>query len=306
MTVTLTGVQDPDTYAATFGLALQAEDAGRDRSQQTDGGILGGSDALSCHAKAVYTLRGVTPSNVPKKGKAQRGTYLHAGTLGAMEALYPWMLVEQELTVTLPSGLQVPLHPDVIDPSEPSVTDFKFVNDLALTRRLGPSDNQMAQRNLQYLAAHQAGLVPAEGMTRNLFVNADDLDERWVHQTPFDMEWVERADDFYRSAARTAIAGEEGRKDWPYNMCRDFCPFVDLCKPPLTDSDNQISNAQLRQTALTAFEAREARKNAERIEKEAVEHLKGVTGRAGNVRVVSTWINKGNGYWKVDLSEVAS
>lgn len=296
----------PDDYAETWGLALTVEDLSRERSQQTDGGTLGGSDAMGCAAKAVYTVRGEIPSNVPKKGKAQRGTYLHEGTLNAVKKLYPHKLIEQSLTVRLPSGLDVPLHPDEIDPEEPSVTDYKFVNDLALIRRTGPTDQQQAQRHLQYLAAHQAGLVPPEGLVRNLFVDSDDLDLRWVHQEPFSMDWVERADAWYGGVVYAVKHGEDGEREWPINLCKDYCPWFAKCRPPLTDSLNQIVNVELAQTVQIAFAARRDRKEAELIEKQAVSKLKGVTGRAGNVSVVSTTVNKTTGsYVKVDMQEVA-
>ncbi len=288
----------PDAYAESFSLALAVEDLGRDRTIQSDGGILGASDALSCHAKAVFTLRGEVPSNVPKKGKAQRGTYLHAGTLGAMEALYPYMLIESSLVATLPSGIKIPLHPDVMDPKEPSVTDLKFVDDLDLIKRVGPSDNQMAQRNLQYLAGVQAGHLAPEGITRNLFVDCTDLDRTWAHQTPFDMDWIVRADEWFQSAAQTAANLEDGHREWAEPMCRSYCPFYDKCRPPMLELNQPITIPHLIDAVIEGFAAREQRKAAALVEKQAVERLRGVSGRVGDVQVVSTTVNAVKGAYE--------
>ena len=85
----------PQEYASMFTSALAVEDLGRLRSAQTDGGVLGASDAGQCVHKAVLTVRRTPPSDVPKKGKAQIGTYLHEGSLRAVQALFPHKLIEQ-------------------------------------------------------------------------------------------------------------------------------------------------------------------------------------------------------------------
>lgn len=296
-----------EEYAASFDMALAMAEHGKARSAQTDGGLLGASDAGGCVHKAVLTVRRTTPTDVPRKGKALIGSALHKVFLENVGEAYPERIIETELTVTLPSGTQIPLHPDEIDPSEPSVTDAKFVEDLAYRRREGVSEQQHMQRNLQYLAAHQAGLVPAEGTVRNLFVSMTDAQDTWVQQEPFSMEWVERADEWFSEVRYAVEHDEDGRKDANPNFCAAFCPFVSLCKPAPIDAHGRITNRELAQRADTARDAREQRKHWERIEKEAVAALKGVTGSTATTTVVSTVVNSQRGsYVKVDLKERAA
>lgn len=281
----------PESYAETFGLALNVEDLGRARSAQTDGGVLGASDAGTCERKAVWTVTQQTPTDVPKKGRAQVGTYLHEGTLKAVGALYPHRLIEQELTVTLPSGIKVPLHPDEIDPEEPSVTDYKFTAEVAVVRKTGPTDEQQMQRAMQYLAAHQAGLVPPEGTVRNLWVSMTDLDDRFVQQEPFSMEWIHRADDFYQRVIYAVKNLEDGEPQWPWNLCKDYCPFFRRCRPPQPELNQPIANPDLAELVLLGYQAREERKNWQKIEEHVVSEIKGLSGRVGDVQVITTTVN---------------
>ena len=301
-------VLSPEEYASSFTSALAVEDLGRVRSAQTDGGVLGASDAGQCVHKAVLTVRRTPPTDVPKKGKAQIGTYLHEGTLNAVQALYPHKLVEQELTVTLPSGLQVMLHPDEIDPAEPSVTDYKFTSDVALYRRTGATEAQQMQRNLQYLAALQAGILHADsGIVRNLYVDMTDADNTFVDQAPFDMEWVHRADDWYQTVRYHVVNDEDGSKDWPWHMCKDYCPFFSMCRTADPDLSQPITSEEIAVAVVEGFNAREQRRYWEGVEKAAISRVKGVTGRVDGLQVVTTRVNgPQRQYDRVDFKEIAS
>lgn len=295
-----------EEYQAEFQLAIGLADAERPRSIQTDGGILGASDAGSCPQKAVYTVTETPPSDVPKKGRARIGTALHEVFLRDVQATFPERIVEASLTVTLPSGVTVPLHPDEIDPTEPSVTDYKFTADIATFRRRGATEEQRMQRAMQYLAAHQAGIIDSlDGTVRNLYVSMTDSDEVHVDQEPFSMEWVEKADDWYGSVIYAVKHGEEALKTWPEPMCRDYCPFYSRCRPPIFDSDMPITNARLADLVDFAREMREERKAFETLEEEAVRQIKGVTGRTAKTRVVSTTVNRGgSSHVKVNLDPI--
>lgn len=294
-----------DEYTADWQTALTVQAGNTDRSRQSETGLLGASDAGQCRHRAVLTVRQTPPSDAVSRGAALAGTYLHAGALAAVAELYPERIIETELVCTLPSGLQVTVHPDEIDPTEPSVTDLKFTGSLALYARQGASDAHRMQRALQYLAAHQAGLVPPEGIVRNLYADPANLDRVHIDQEPFDMAWVEAADNWYQDVAYAVRHGEDGSKDWPYHKCRSYCPFFTICQPADVEA-GEITNPELREIALTAVTARNQRKEAEAVEKAAVEALKGVTGRVGGLLVKSTQINsKSGGYVKVELLESA-
>lgn len=294
-------------YADAFGLALQAEDLGRARTIQTDGGQLGASDAGTCERKAVWTVTQQTPTDVPKKGRAQAGTYLHAGTLAAVQALFPHKLVEQELQVTLPSGVQIQVHPDEIDPTEPSVCDYKFTDSIHLARRNGASEAQQMQRAIQYYAALQNGLIHTDqGIVRNLFVNVADLDDRHVDQQPFSMESIHKADDWYQRVIYAVKNLEDGEPQWPYNMCRDFCPFFTRCRPPAPELNQPITSPELAVLVVQGFEASEQRKYWKALEDEIKDKVRGVSGRVDGLQVVTTQVNGARPHSKVEFREVAS
>lgn len=310
MTSVLSGPLSAEEYAAQFGLALEIEDRGRDRSVQTGEGVLGASDAMSCAQKAVYTITKTAPTNSPKKGQAMRGTYLHAGTLAAVAVTYPHKIIETELKVTLPSGIELTLHPDEIDPDEPSVTDLKFVNDLALVRRNGSSDQQKAQTALQYYAAFQNGIVPAEGIVRNLFVDCDDLDVRHVEQTGFDMEWVLRADEWFQSVIYAVKHGEEARKEWPIPMCRNYCQYFSLCRGDQITPAERIEDSDIIRAAETYKQVTDEIKELKAVADAAKTHLRGVEGVAGSLRVKQVWNNPSEprmsngraGYYRLEVT----
>lgn len=300
-----------DMYAEQFGLALHMDDRSRARSIQHDEGILGASEAMSCAQKAVYTITQEPATDAVKKGQALRGTYLHTGTLTAMEAAYPHLLIENELPVTLPSGLTLKVHPDIIDPDEPSATDLKFVNDLPYVIRNGSSDQQKAQTALQFLAAHQNGLVPPEGIVRNLFVDCDDLDKRHVTQEQFSMEWITRADEWFQEVVYAVEHGEEARKEWPIPMCRSYCPWFQRCRGESQTPTVKIEDPDIIRAAHVYYEAKEQEKAAKALADAAAKNLpQGVEGEADGLRVRRVWNNPSEpkmsrgraGYWRLEVT----
>ena len=62
---------------------------------------------------------------------------------------------------------------------------------------------------------------------------------------------------------------------------------------------------ELRERVLLAREARKQRLHWEKVEKQAQEPLKGVSGRVGDVQIVSTTVNGKNGsYQKIDYRDL--
>lgn len=305
MTTTAIPSLTEEEYAARWVMALHASEHGKLRSVQTDGGLLGASDFGGCKNKAAYTIKRTQPSNVVHKGSAMIGTALHAAFLEQQRTLNPDLLVESELMCTLPSGRQVPVHPDLLDPNEPSVTDAKFVKDLDYRRKAGLSPQQQMQRHLYGLAMIQAGMACAESLVvRNVFVSMTDATDVWVQQQMFDPAWVDAAQEWVADVVYAVEHDLDAERDANPFFCSGYCPFFDICKPPLLDAAGELTSPTLRERALTAFEARQQRKHWEKVEKQAVEELRGVSGRVGDVQVVSTWVNSGSGYYKTDLAPV--
>ncbi len=243
---------------------------------------------------------------MPKKGKALVGTALHAVWLPQLQELVPELLIEQDLLLTLPSGRQIPVHPDILDPIENSCTDLKTTDELNLRRRQGADERHWWQAAEYFLAAQQAEILrPGPGTLRILYVDMTDADNTHVEQRPFDMALIEAADEWFSNVAYAVQHEIEGAKTGQPYFCQSYCPFFDICKPPLIDAAGQLTNPALIERVHLAHEAREERKRWEKVEKEAISELRGVSGRAGDVQVVSTTVNGKHGpYIKVDLGPV--
>lgn len=306
---TAPSTSSPEDYSAGIGLALQVEEASRPRTLQSQAGIFGASDAGQCERRAVWTVTQQPWTDLPKAGRAQSGIYLHEGLLNAVQALYPERLIESELTCTLPSGVRLTLHPDILDPTEPSATDLKTTESAAARGKSGPSAPQWMQVNLQYYAALQNGLFTTdEGRVRVLFVNSADLDDRYVWQQPFDMEWVHRADDWFQSVVYAVEQGEDGEAQWPENRCRSYCPFYSRCRPTPLDVTMPIPEGDLADMVRLGFQARANRKEWEKVEDHVMREIKGLSGTTvDGIQVKTTTVNRQTGsYQKVEMIEVAS
>src|SRR3954471_2976756 len=93
-----------DEYAAGFVFDVEAHDAQRPRSQQTDRGVVGVSDLHTCREKVRRTIAGMVATDVPKKWAAIIGTYVDQGVKEARQASERGLLHEVALKVTLPNG----------------------------------------------------------------------------------------------------------------------------------------------------------------------------------------------------------
>ena len=293
----------PEQFSQLWKTALLLADEARARSIQSDSGVLGASDALGCPHRAVLTVRRVPPSDVVEKGAAITGSALHESLLPAFASI-TGALIEQDLMLTLPSGGQIPVHPDICWADDNSITDLKTVKDLRYRQRVGPDDKHRAQVHLYALAALQNGLLRTEPAVRILYVSREDVLDTFVFQEPFSMDWVQRADDWFEAVRYAAVNDEDGQKDANPNFCRSSCGFVSICRPPLLDAAGEITNPGLVERIQIGKDARAQRKHFEKLEKDAVSELRGVSGTAGDIRIVSTTVNAATPYQKVEFFDV--
>lgn len=302
---------DADDYAADLAATLRAWDATRPRHGQRRGGTLGVSDIGGCHEHARRILQGDPASDVPQSLAAQMGTAIHAEIAAARQWANPRLICEQELAVTLPSGVRVVGHPDEIDPDEPSVTDWKTTDydGLARVRRYGCSDQQRYQRHLYYAAAHQAGLVPEEGTVRNVWLDRSGRDPHpHVEQEPYDAAVVAEADNWLADVVYAARHGEESLRDRHYDWCREFCEFFTACRLPVSTPEEVVTDEQLVASAEVFAEAAALRREWERVEAAARRDLEplrtGTDGdvtvnQVGDLRVRWTRVHATNPYWRL-------
>lgn len=300
-----------DDYCASMAVALNTYDLMRPRSLQVE---LGVSSVGHCYSEALYRLTGVEPTDAPNSRQAMHGSALHEMFAAARAAHNPSLLHEKELRGTLPSGIPIMGHADEIDPNEPSVTDWKTLgdeSDLASQRRKGSSDQQRFQRHLYYYLAHQNGLVPAEGIVRNWWVDRAGYDQwGFVEQEPFDMEVVHSADAWLTSVKYSAEHGEETPREKHYDWCSRFCEFFTHCRSG-QNADLIITDPELIAAAEHVYLGRKEAKEASGIET-AGKRVLAVLQKdgemesytAGDYRIRMTWVNSANGgYWKTSVNK---
>lgn len=297
-------------YAAAMASALDAHSALEGRTLQPG---LGVSDIGYCSSKALWKHQGVAPTDAPQSRSAAHGTELHKLFVAARKDARPGLLHEVALDITLPSGLVITGHADEIDPDEPSVTDFKTVADeaaMTVLRREGSTEQQQWQRQLYYLGAVQAGLVPRDGLVRNWWADrAGQTNWGHVEQEPFDMAYVHQADEWLQAVLYAAQHGEEVPREKHHDLCRAQCPWFTHCRAGLTTDDFEVTDPELISAARRVFDGRKeekAGKHTSEVGRRSLTVLQqsaeGDVGafRAGPWRVRWTAINKDSGQsWRL-------
>lgn len=304
-----------DDYAASYAASLDVYAAMRPRSLQAD---LGVSSVGHCSSEAMYRIRGVEPTDAPAGRQALMGTAIHEMVAAARKEFNPALLIETELTITMPSGVVITGHADEIDPIEPSVTDLKTCgdeSDLAALRRGGATEQQRFQRHLYYHGAHQAGLVPAEGIVRNVWIDRAGRGEPYVEQEPFDPAVVAAADRWLADVRYAAEHDEEAPRDKPYDWCRAFCSFFSHCRAGQSHADYIITDPEFIAAAELVHRGRAEGKEAAGIEKHGRRVLEPLQQsadgdvaafQAGDWRIRWQRVNAEKPYWKVAVDPADS
>lgn len=302
----------PEDYAHGFQFDLAAHDLLSDRSRHADDGGIGAS-SFGCREEMRRTLAKVPATDSPDKMSALIGSYIDAGIRQARAAANPNLQFGLKLSVTLypqvagKPGFTFPVNPDELDPDEPSCTDYKTKDGLAAIRRGFVEDQARFQRHLQYLAAHQAGLVPPEGVVRNVFIDRSGSDQRvHVEQEPFSWAVIEEATEFLNDALYAAKHGEEAFKDRPRVFCKNFCRWFSDCRGAEIEIE-EITDPDLAARVDAVGDARAAAKVETAVADALLnDGLRGLTGRTDRYSIVSKWVNsvKQEPHWRVELEEL--
>jgi hypothetical protein len=269
---------------------LEAFDGGRDRSKQSDAGVIGVSDLHTCREKVRRTLLGMVATDVPEKWAAIVGTYVDEGVKQRGK------LAARGYSTTSPQGHA----PQRARPARSRRRDRPARRRPSSTtrrktswriRRLGADEHARAQRHLYYLGAYQAGLVPAEGIVRNIFLDRSGSDPHpHVEQEPFDMDVVLRAQAWYEGPVYAAEHGEEAMKEWPRSKCERYCQFFTACRGGEPVDEEYLTGHR---AAILAelVAAKTTEKQAAALKDAARNELLGVTGRSDTHWVRSTVTN---------------
>jgi hypothetical protein len=121
------------------------------------------------------------------------------------------------------------------------------------------------------------------------------------------MEWVHRADDWLTRVIDAVKDGEDGEQQWPWHKCKSWCQFFTVCRPPQPDLTVPIPEGDLADLVRLGYQARTERKNWEKIEDAVIKDLKGLTGRVGDIQVITTSVNGAQrSYQRVEFREISS
>lgn len=294
-----------EEFAAGFMWDLEAHDSASPRSQQSQRGEIGASDIGFCREQVRRRLAHLIPTDAPNKWSALLGNYVDAGTKAARRASgRPNLHHDLRLQVTLPSGVTFPCSLDELDTDEPSYTDVKTKDGLALIRRTTAGDQPRMQRHVCYLAALQNGLVPEEGIVRNIFLDRSGADRHpHVEQEPFSMDVIHEADAWLSDAVYAAEHGEEAMKDAPRPVCEQFCEFYTACRGREPVQEEFLAGHRARVLAEMVA-AKTRRDEAAAVYDQARGELKGVTGRSTVHWVRSTVMNNKTASVRVDVGEI--
>lgn len=312
----------PEDYAVGFKLDLETAALLSERSRHADAGGIGAS-SFGCREEMRRTLMVEPPSDSPDMSKALIGTYVDEGITRDRKAANPHLIVKAEVVCTLypqltdqagrllyPDGYSFPVHPDEIDPDEPSTTNYKTKDGLAAIRRGLAEQQYRFQRHLEYLAAFQAGLVPEKGIARNVFIDRSGRDPHpHVEQEPFSATVIQEATEWLDDVLYAKQHREEAMKDRPRVFCKDYCKWFSVCRLPEIDIP-EITDPALAELVDALGEA-DLRMKAE---KELVDELKkgdrplaGLTGRTERFQITSKWVNseRQTPHWRVEVEKIA-
>jgi hypothetical protein len=244
---------------------------------------VGVSDLGHCH-EYVRRLIMQEPFTDPRdKMAAWVGSLIGTGFEAAMMLTYPnagWV-AQEEVTVTLPSNLRIPGHPDLYNPH--ILVDGKTKDGLTVVER---EDMRRSNRFQLHLYAHgliQAGKVDPDGfVVTNAYIDRSGGTARpHVKAEAYDPAVVEEADAWLDDVLYAVRAGEEAEKDPPRDFCARFCEYFTACRLYDTDVSGLLQSPDIVAAAENIEEAQELERRAKKLRRDARAVLDGVSGSTG-------------------------
>lgn len=270
--------------------ALVKNENDRPRSQQI---TLGPSELGGCREYIRNVLVGS-----PKQGNKEWPTAAVVGTLLGdhiedVAEKYMGAVTQVPVRTTLPNGLVVEGHADIVIPERNALVDMKSKVGLSDVRKEGPSLENMVQVSIYTLGLVQAGVLE-EGATASLIY----VDRSGVEQSLYEVElsWeriehfitvvVDRLDDVLTAQEHI----DEGEVEWARALrdktppfCyspRVMCPFRDLCWEGSEWVPNEvIEDEEVVETVARFVAVRDAYNSAASERAQLRERLRGVSGR---------------------------
>lgn len=303
---------DPDAQgiADLVYHAIQRATQTTDRALQQAEHRIGMSDLGHCreYARRMITQEPFTDER--DKTAAFLGTVIGIGTESALAVEHPDWLFQTEVVTTLPSGLAILGHPDIIDPKANRLIDLKTKDGLELARREGPTGQQQFQRHGYALGAVQAGLLDPEGLTvANVYIDRSGAETvPHVDVEPWQPDIGEQIDDWLEDVLYAVKTGEQASRDKPRDWCERWCEFYTGCRLGDTDVTGVIEDEHAIAAIDMYLEGMGMERDGKRLKDQAKSALVGVAGSTGSH--ILRWVDIGpseipattrRGYSKIDL-----
>ena len=269
-------------YAQRMRLALRSWDDDRPRSKQTQDHKLGVSDIGGCHNYAALLTTQTPFTDAPSRGAAIMGTFIHDGLVAVKKHDNPNLLLDLEVTATLPNGVSLTGHPDEVDKDENSVTDDKTVDGLGLVKLNGPTERQRYQVALYALGLIQMGVLDKTRpvITRLAFWDrAGKQDEPYVWQKEWDEQDIRDAVEWLDDVIYAVQHAEQASKDKPVDWCASSCPYYSTCRlPDLPEVDDLITDGETVDAAVAYRTGLSMENEGKAIKRAAKSQLDGTSG----------------------------
>lgn len=226
--------------------------------------------------------------------------------LEAVAAEYMGAVTEVPVTATLPNGLKVSGHADIVLVEENVVIDAKSKDGLATVRREGASLENRIQISVYTYGLVQAGIL-TEGATAHLIYVDRAGNDQDIHEV--ELSWADILDYIELCMARLdeVMQVQEQVDDGNTEFVRSLrdktppfcyspkvmCPFRDLCwKGSEWVPDKIITDEEVLQAVSLYDEARAMEKEAAKVKAAQREKLIGVSGKTPSGLSV-TWTTSG-------------
>lgn len=222
--------------------------------------------------------------------------------------------VETQVAVTVTLNirgyvLNLPGHPDLV--SKDACVDFKTVDKLGVTRRVGPTTKQWFQVMLYTQALIAMGRLPSDAWCILAFIDRSGAEPQpLVFARRYDPAVVREAEDWLDDVIYAVQNGEEASRDQPRSWCEAVCPRVSACRGYDTDVEGLITDPIILEAIEVYRDSGAAIKQLEKDRESAKSVLANVAGNTGEV--VLRWIEVGEsevpahtraGYKRIALSK---
>lgn len=277
------------SLAERFLTALKAFETAKPRNQQVR---LGPSELGGCREYVRNVMIGSPMQESDEWPTAAVVGTLLGTHLEVVAEQYMGAVTEVPVTASLPNGLKVSGHADIVLVEENAVVDAKSKDGLATVRREGASLENLIQISTYTLGLVQAGVLKAGATAHLIYVdragNDQDVHEvmlTWEQILDYVDECVERLDGVvmvqeYIEQGDTQYVRTLRDKTPPFCYSpKVMCPFRDLCWAGSEwVPETEITNPEEIEAVNAYVAARDAGNEANKIKSEFREKLIGVSG----------------------------